>query len=268
MIDEIKVKTIKWFTESKCDVEQTVTLNSFNIKKEKWNKPLKIDYNFENYHGCTLSVYSEVFRIYFVDMLFEPEAFFIRNLIPEPYLKIITEAYEKRNEIEFNFLQIFAKQGNFTMEKTSRENERKKVIFLTTHIILFQYVHSSMEFFQEDYTLIATPAQAYNSYEKLMLPFDFTTWILLVVTFIISFATIFIANQASKKYQQIVFGLKVQTPSLNVAGTFFGIAQHKLPSNNFARIILILFVYFCLIFRTAYQGVFFIKVQQRFLKIQ
>jgi hypothetical protein len=55
----------------------------------------------------------------------------------------------------------------------------------------------------------------------------------------------------------MVFGEGVRMPSYNVAGTFFGIGQMRLPTANFPRFILMLFILFCLIFRTAYQGVFY-----------
>jgi hypothetical protein len=44
---------------------------------------------------------------------------------------------------------------------------------------------------------------------------------------------------------------------LIISGTFFGIGQMRLPINNFGRIILMVFILFCLIIRTAYLGVLF-----------
>ena len=44
-------------------------------------------------------------------------------------------------------------------------------------------------------------------------------------------------------------------PAFNIVGTFFGISQIRLPNSNFPRMILAFFVYFCLVIRTAYQGV-------------
>jgi hypothetical protein len=47
----------------------------------------------------------------------------------------------------------------------------------------------------------------------------------------------------------------MQVSALHIFSIFFGISQPKLPTSNFARIILITFVYFCLVIRVAYQGV-------------
>ncbi|KAG5679800.1 hypothetical protein PVAND_009338 [Polypedilum vanderplanki] len=57
--------------------------------------------------------------------------------------------------------------------------------------------------------------------------------------------------------QVLVYGHGVKIPSLNVVGTFFGIGQTKLPDLSFSRFILMIFILFCLIIRTAYQGVLF-----------
>jgi hypothetical protein len=100
-------------------------------------------------------------------------------------------------------------------------------------------------------------AQSYTSYEKLLLPFDFTTWCFLLITFFSAFAIIFIIDLMPVFLHSIVYGKGVKMPMLNVLRTFFGIAQARLPEGNFSRIILMSFILFCLVIRTAYQGVFF-----------
>ncbi|KAG5669372.1 hypothetical protein PVAND_017259 [Polypedilum vanderplanki] len=104
---------------------------------------------------------------------------------------------------------------------------------------------------------MVTKGEKYTDYEKLLLPFDVTTWILLIGTFCLAFSLIFIINHANRKIQKIVFGDGVSMPTYNVVSTFFGVSLSKLPSSNFARFILINFICFCLIFRTAYQGALF-----------
>lgn len=252
---EIKLQTIKWFTNIKCDEEQVATLNGFNLRLKKWMKPLENLFSYYNYHGCTLRVDSQIFRIYLVDVL-EDVPMFI-PLIPPHIYKIMTEVLDKRNSIEANFIQVFAQQGNFTISNDTNVLQRHMYI-LTTNYMFIDYTHFTTEFYQEDYTVMTTPSEEYTSYEKLVLPFDFATWMCLLTTFAIAFVVIFISGRTSKA--DILFGDKVTHPSLNVVGAFFGITQIKLPENNFARLLLILFVYFCLIFRTAYQG--------RFLKLR
>jgi len=102
--------------------------------------------------------------------------------------------------------------------------------------------------------VVSTPADAYTPYEKLLLPFDTETWILLIVTFLLTFVIILIINKLSKRAQNIVYGKQVDTPIWNVISIFFGISQTKLPTENFSRFILTLFIIFCLIFRTCFQS--------------
>ena len=104
------------------------------------------------------------------------------------------------------------------------------------------------------FRLLVTPADAYTPYEKLVLPFDLLTWILLVTTFAVTFLTIFIINRLPRTARAFVYGNKITNPAWNVASIFFGISQTKLPSEHFSRFILILFIFFCLIFRTCFQS--------------
>jgi hypothetical protein len=102
-----------------------------------------------------------------------------------------------------------------------------------------------------------TPSEKYSPYEKFFLPFDLPTWILLFFTFIMTFGSIFMINHLSKSVQNLIYGQNIETPIWNVISIFFGISQTKLPNKNFSRFILIIFIYFCLIFRTCFQSKFF-----------
>jgi hypothetical protein len=122
---------------------------------------------------------------------------------------------------------------------------------------MFTNFHVTTTFRQEKIILAITPAEKFSNLEKLLLPFDELTWELLIVTFCVAFLVISIVSLMSKIVRNLVFGVKVNSPALNVIGTFFGISQTKLPGRNFARLILMNFVLFCLVMRTAYQGVLF-----------
>jgi len=70
-------------------------------------------------------------------------------------------------------------------------------------------------------------------------------------------ATILIINRFSAKIKTIFYGLRVQNPIFNIIRGFFGIGQTMLPDGNFARLILISFIFWYLVIRTAYQGKLF-----------
>src|SRR5690349_12981924 len=86
------------------------------------------------------------------------------------------------------------------------------------------------------------------------MPFDFFTWALIASTFVASFLAILILYFVKRSIRDFVIGSNVTTPSLNVVQIFFGISQVILPRRNFARYLTMLFIIFCLIIRTAWQG--------------
>jgi hypothetical protein len=49
----------------------------------------------------------------------------------------------------------------------------------------------------------------------------------------------------------------IANPAYNALGILFGISQLRLPRESFSRFILLLFIWFCLIFRTCYQSMMF-----------
>ena len=99
------------------------------------------------------------------------------------------------------------------------------------------------------------PGVPYDSYEKLILPFDLLTWILTFVTFLITFIVIFIVNRMKVEAKNFVFGTNVAAPFLNALAHFFGLGQLKLPKRNFARFILMFFIFFSFMVRNLYQGI-------------
>jgi len=119
------------------------------------------------------------------------------------------------------------------------------------------YLHTTSTFIEKRVKFLLTPGEPYTIYEKLMLPFDHATWIGLLITFGVAFGTVFFINTYSLRIQELVYGRGIRTPILNIISTFFGIPQHKIPQLNFPRILLIIFIYFCLIVRTCYQSKLF-----------
>ncbi|KAL7011992.1 hypothetical protein ACKWTF_014556 [Chironomus riparius] len=107
------------------------------------------------------------------------------------------------------------------------------------------------------YMFAVTPTEFYNNYEKLWLPFDDFTWFLLLLTFLIAFVAIFVLNFIPERFKLLFYGGPVHSPALNVIHIFFGISQMKLPDASVPRFILMLFITFCLIFRTCYQSELF-----------
>jgi hypothetical protein len=110
--------------------------------------------------------------------------------------------------------------------------------------------------FMNDYIAVP-PGEDYDGYEKLFLPFDWQTWVWIIILFVAAFGTIFFVYFTKRNIRNFIFGRNVKTPSLNVVMIFFGISQVTLPLRNFGRFIVMMFILYCLIIRTAYQGKMF-----------
>jgi len=111
---------------------------------------------------------------------------------------------------------------------------------------------------EKEYYFVIPQGELYTEWEKLFLPFDEATWLLIVMTFAAAFAVIIIiSNFAPQFVKNFVFGRNITTPALNVLKIYFGLGQMVLPGRNFARFLLTLFTIWSLIFRTCYQGLLF-----------
>jgi hypothetical protein len=170
--------------------------------------------------------------------------------------------------------EILAQKANFTLIYSPKfyyfEGDEKIMVNISydhsnNFISIGNIFHADKEvevdqrvtFYDSFFAFIIPPSELFTPYEKLYLPFDIDTWQFLLITFGCSFVIIFIANLMPKVIQIVIYGRNIQSPALNVISIFFGVAMFKLPSGNFARIILMTFILFCLVIRTAYQGVKF-----------
>jgi hypothetical protein len=121
----------------------------------------------------------------------------------------------------------------------------------------FNNLEQTKPYDYEEVVIVITPGELYTSYEKILMPFDALTWYFLTLTVFMALLIIFLVKQLNKSIQNMIFGANVRHPMFNVVAIFFGMGLKKHSAHNFGRIIMIIFVFFCLIIRTAYQGVQF-----------
>ncbi|CAG9812359.1 unnamed protein product [Chironomus riparius] len=267
--DTVTLSTVEWFSPHGCNRPNLHKLNVFDKKSQKWSSKLKDYEKFLNYHNCELVMMLPVplddgliyhisgfaiinddntnFKIFGISPVIFEMAAKLHNYRPSyqpayigPYwMQIIDEEAIDLEEINGKIKEINVYFEISAMTGMDRCLQVSKVVTnLKTNIFV-------------------TPGDKYTPYEKFTLPFDVNTWILLFMTFATTFLTILIINRLSKSTQNIVYGDKVETPIWNVIRIFFGISQTKLPNKKFSRFILMIFIYFCLIFRTCFQSKFF-----------
>lgn len=111
------------------------------------------------------------------------------------------------------------------------------------------------------------PGELYTPFEKMFLPFQREFWIAIVSTLAIGCAIIQVINRTSLTIRNFCYGENIKTPTINMSCIFLTGAQYKIPRRNFARFILILFVWWCLIVRTCYQSELFKFLQADLRKL-
>jgi len=268
-IDTVTLSTVEWFSPHGCHRPILHKLNTFDKKTQKWNSELENYDKFLNYHNCELFMMLPVPHadgvVYHMSGYSVPNNHFT-DFDVHGISTVIFEIGAKFNNYKAEYQPVF--MGPHWLDRLEEElpelipiNEKSKepdVYFEMSHLKEMDHrLEVSNVVTNLNIYVFITPGKKYSPYEKFILPFDMQTWILLFVTFFITFLTIVIINRLSKTTQTIVYGDNVATPIWNVLRIFFGISQTKLPNKKFSRFILVMFIFFCLIFRTCFQSKFF-----------
>ncbi|KAL7013934.1 hypothetical protein ACKWTF_015653 [Chironomus riparius] len=259
--------TIEYYTETACNTPQLITLNIFNKTTQKWEKKLQIYEKFQNFHGCELvmrTAYHINYAKGWMGLKKSANSFEVIGIIPKLFEDIgryfnYKPGYEiemLKDQNDFHCTKVFESpkiDWNLTLPNVcfgvTRIEAQANRDFKSSH-----FTGTFLDIFE---VVLVTPGHVYSSYEKLLLPFDKMTWILLVFTFFTAFLTIFVIYFLPEPIHRLFYGPNVKSPALNVISTFFGIPQLKDPRLHFSRFILMMFILFCLIFRTCYQSKMF-----------
>jgi hypothetical protein len=269
----IDLKAIRSFSEVACHETQFLTLDSFDVENQRWNRSLKTFEHDKQFHGCRLSflvVYSNLFQFRdFIPKVPElknekaktmNEVLFSSNKSDLQYDGLLFEVIVRMQKIS-NFTLIFKIiDPNVDISKQitlDRTIDKYIMVRYTSEFSFAPEFFLSQSIATDRYQFVFTPTVSFSNFEKLFLCFDRATWIVIGLIFGITFLSIFIVNQMPQSIQDIFYGTKVRMPSYNVLGTFFGISQQRLPRESFARCLLIFFVFFCFMVRTLYQSMMF-----------
>lgn len=126
---------------------------------------------------------------------------------------------------------------------------------------LFSNFHMTLPIKHKHFIMRITRGRQFTPIEKMVKPFDNTTWIVTSMTFIAGFFLCFVMSFMSQHLKDFVFGRLVHYPSTSILQIFFGIGVVSEPGRNFSRFMFTLFTILCLILRTAYQGKMFDLLQ-------
>jgi ABC-type amino acid transport substrate-binding protein len=121
----------------------------------------------------------------------------------------------------------------------------------------FKMFDTSTIYFYVPQVFVMSLGKKLSNFEKLLLPFETSVWILIGMTIAAAFLVIFALKFASESLRVIFYGTGVHQPTINIVIAILGGSQPKLPSQNFSRFLLSSFLILCLVVRNAYQGALF-----------
>ena len=248
----IRLLTFVYYAPGKCE-QQLVEINKFNRKLKKWENSIFELKKFVDFHGC-------------------PLAFGMPQQNPGSSVE-----YDGNGAIIYRGFNVFAIRDFATVLNFKPMFNLCELFQLKKYFCHFDfevefvvyygearlYAHDKYEVFVTtpyafENNYVAVPSgEDYNCYEKLLLPFDEGTWIMIVIVFFAATLIISVVNVTTQEIKDFIYGRNVNVPYLNVIAQFFGLSQAVLPKRNFARFLVLLYILYSLIIRTAWQGKMF-----------
>ena len=268
MPDEISLLTIEHFGDGYCNKPSINTLNIFNKSRKSWDMKLQNHQKFRNFHTCQL----EIFETFGPFLYAKEKVADVSDCVKSGRRNCSSLIAEYSGDanlqgITLDIFKIMSKIANFSTnfnfllgdlaEYRNEVNPAIRLHYGQLTLVLNSEVFSTVSVYNGHYLFALTPAELYTNFEKLWLPFDDFTWIFLLFTFVAAFSAIFVVKFMNVGIRHAFFGRENTTPSWNIIHIFFGISHLKIPKASIPRFILILFILFCLIFRTCYQSKLF-----------
>jgi hypothetical protein len=213
----IDLVTSWYITPEACYKNQWKIFNRFKRKKMRWNQQIFFEDKYRNFFGWPVRV----------------------------------QPHEGKYETEL--FSIFAKHFNFTPEKI----ELKGRFLFDNYFTLNRGITSAlganierMTFMHfEQSKIFIPPGELYGDYEKMLLPFDNLTWIGIVLTIFGGVVVIVLIKWLSPSNQELFFGRNNRSPIVNFISIILNGSQNDSLAENLPRMLLMLFIIWCLIFR-------------------
>lgn len=244
--DHIKLVTGKSLDPERCNGVQLVEVNRFSKLANKWNTNQFTIKKFRNLHGCE----------FFVGKKFDENVIIQSNKLFNYNKNSLRQ--NTINQVNEKIFEALSEHLNYSL-KYSSSGEIKQVdlrikSFDMSRLVSLKHFYITRPYLFQSTYLADPVGRRYTELEKLFLPFDEYTWCLVTLTFAVAFLTTFGVRFVRPQVRNFIIGRGVRNPSLNIAVIWFGLSQINLPPRNFARFLVIQFIFYSLIMRTAWQG--------------
>lgn len=164
--------------------------------------------------------------------------------------------------------------GNVVMDQNGKvvntTGAINRIVKNETDIIIGNYLlrtsrtlimDSSLVYFSFPVVFAIPFGERLTGFEKLIRPFDLIVWVFMGIFISSGLLIILIINIKAKNLRDFVYGTRMRHAVVNMVEVIFGQSQNKLPKRNFSRYLLMMFLLFCLVQRSVYQGRLFIFLQ-------
>lgn len=251
------------YSEYYCEEVHPVLLNTFN--DSAFIKTTNLFPNkMSNLHGCPIVVaLFEIppFIIFNKDRqngITGFDGIFLRHLAMEMNFKLVKKISNKTfwgsldddGSSSGAIRMVMEKQANFTVGYFMQSPLRNK------------WMSTSIVYYTSNLVWVIPPAPPITALQRFSKPFRYIIWICVISIFIISIIVILFVQRRSLLVRNFVFGNNVKSPMLELINVSLGGSMLKLPTRNFARTLLAMFIFYTLIIRNAYTGSLF-----RFLRM-
>lgn len=108
---------------------------------------------------------------------------------------------------------------------------------------------------------LVPPGESLTALEKILLPFDTSTWLWISMTFAAAFCLILLVNIFPQEVSAAVFGSENGSRYMNFLNIICCGGQTRVPNGNFARFLLLLFLLWALVICTGYQSLSYRMLQ-------
>lgn len=263
----VSIFTIIPFSNSTCNNLLPVEINRFENGSFTEKNSDFFPKKFKNFHKCSLK--AAVFQ-------FAPAVMQYKSKNGSTHLEgadveLLNGLSDLMNfEIDFVFLAAPGSWGVLYENGTSTgaiKRVMENSVDLTVGLYSITYIRTRFMSSSESYhtlpmVLIIPPGAPFTKFEKLFQPFEATVWLCLIITFSLAILIIAVVQfQPKQVIKDYVIGRGVSRPYLNIIEIFFGGCAHGNPTINFTRVLLMIFILFCLVIRSLYQGSLFTFMQ-------
>lgn len=254
----VKVLTFFPFTGSMCNNTKPTEINEY--RNGRFVNPIGTMFpdKFKNLKQCQLTIST-----------YEDDLSVMRIRKPDGTLKLSGFDIELLNELSklLNFRPVFKfidgkmpyglifDNGTVTGALGDVVSGRSQIAVGRIYVVPKRMmIADGVTYYSFPEVFVISPGRKLSNAEKLLQPFQLLVWIALILLLTLSFSTIFVMKFMSQQLKAFVYGSKVSSPGMNVLIAVFGMSQRPLPKQNFSRFILMMFLIFCLVIRSAYQG--------------